>query len=117
ERMVVRMTTTVGSAPGRDRGGWRAWLRRPGVAMGVLALGVSLVIMDATVVNVALPMVIRDLHMDASGAQWMNAIYSLVFAALLLVLGRLGDQFGRRRLFAGGLVVFMGASVVAGAAT
>ncbi|MGV8978162.1 MAG: MFS transporter [Cellulomonas sp.] len=84
-------------------------------AMGTLALGVSLVIMDATIVNVALPVVIEDLGLDSSGAQWMNAIYSLVFASLMLTVGRFGDLYGRKRLFTMGLVLFMTASLFAGA--
>ena len=67
--------------------------------------------MDATIVNVALPVVIRDLDLTANQAEWMNAIYSLTFAALLLTVGHLGDLRGRRLLFAGGMVVFMLASV------
>ncbi|MBD7918809.1 MFS transporter [Cellulomonas sp. Sa3CUA2] len=91
--------------------------RRQWLAMGTLSLGVSLVIMDATIVNVALPVVIEDLGLDAAGAQWMNAIYSLVFASLMLTVGRIGDLYGRKRLYAIGLVVFMLASLGAGAAT
>ncbi len=94
--------------------GGGAALRWP--AMATLALGVSLVIMDATIVNVALPVVIEDIGLSASGAQWMNAVYSLVFASLMLTVGRIGDTFGRRRLYAVGLVVFMVASGVAGLA-
>ena len=90
--------------------------RRHWLAMGTLSLGVSLVIMDATIVNVALPVVIEDLGLDAAGAQWMNAIYSLVFASLMLTVGRLGDLYGRRRMYLIGLVVFMTASLFAGAA-
>jgi len=86
------------------------------LAMGTLSLGVSLVIMDATIVNVALPVVIEDIGLDASGAQWMNAVYSLVFASLMLAVGRIGDLYGRRRLYAVGLGVFMLASLVAGSA-
>ncbi len=91
--------------------------RRHWLAMGTLSLGVSLVIMDATIVNVALPVVIEDLGLNSAGAQWMNAIYSLVFASLMLTVGRIGDQYGRKRLYAVGLVVFMVASLGAGAAT
>jgi len=91
--------------------------RRQWLAMGTLSLGVSLVIMDATIVNVALPVVIEDLGLDSAGAQWMNAIYSLVFASLMLTVGRLGDVYGRRRFYAIGLGVFMAASLGAGAAT
>ena len=96
-------------APVVDRTGWAILL--------TLGFGVSLVIMDATIVNVALPVVMRDLGLDASDAQWVNASYALMFAALLMTVGRLGDLHGRRRLFAAGLVLFMAASVVAGLST
>ena len=83
-------------------------------ALVAVALGVSLIIMDATVVNVALPVIIEDLHLDSSQAEWMNAIYSLMFAALLLTVGRVGDIQGRRKLFLIGMAVFVVASVIAG---
>jgi EmrB/QacA subfamily drug resistance transporter len=88
--------------------------RRDWAALLTIGFGVSLVIMDATIVNVALPVVIKDLSLTATEAQWMNAIYSLVFAALLITVGRIGDLKGRRLLFLIGMVVFMLASVVAG---
>lgn len=94
-----------------QRLGSRRWL-----ALATIALGVSLIIMDATIVNVALPVVIRDLDLSASQAEWMNTIYALVFAALLLTVGRVGDLRGRRLVFAIGMVVFMLSSVGAGAA-
>ncbi len=84
-------------------------------ALATVALGVSLIIMDATIVNVALPVIITDVGLTATQAEWMNAVYSLVFAALLLTVGRIGDLYGRRRLFAVGMSVFVVASVVAGA--
>src|SRR5512143_3699878 len=83
-------------------------------ALAAVALGVSVIIMDATVVNVALPAIISDVHLDATQAEWMNAVHSLMFGALLLTLGRVGDLYGRRRLFAAGMVVFVAASVLAG---
>lgn len=85
--------------------------------MAAIALGTSLVIMDATIANVALPVVIDDLGMTATQAQWVSAVYALVFASLMLTSGRLGDLFGRRLMFIAGLLVFMGSSLVAGAAT
>ena len=88
------------------RGRWAALL--------TLGFGVSLVIMDATIVNVALPVVLDELHLTASDAQWLNASYSLVFGALLLTVGRIGDLHGRRRVFGVGLLIFMAASLVAG---
>lgn len=86
-------------------------------AMVAIALGTSLVIMDATIANVALPVVIEDLGMSATQAQWVGAVYALVFASLMLTSGRLGDLFGRRMMFIAGLVVFMLASLGAGGAT
>jgi MFS family permease len=71
---------------------------------------VSLIIMDATIVNVALPVVIRDLDLTANQAEWLNAILLAGFAALLLTVGHLGDLRGRRLLFAGGMTIFMLAS-------
>lgn len=85
-------------------------------ALLTLGFGVSLVIMDATIVNVALPVVLEDLHLTAADAQWLNASYALVFGALLLTVGRIGDVHGRRRVFLIGMAVFMVASVVAGLA-
>ena len=90
--------------------------RRQWFAMLTLSLGVSLVVMDMTIVNVAVPVIIEDLGLTAAGAQWMNAIYLLMLASLLLAAGRLGDRIGRRRVYAAGLVLFMVASLSAGAA-
>ncbi|CAB4700509.1 unannotated protein [freshwater metagenome] len=82
-------------------------------AMPFIALAVSLIIMDATVVNVALPVIVRDLSLSASDAEWINSIYSLVFAALLITLGRVGDLYGRRKLLLVGIITFGIASVIA----
>ncbi len=84
--------------------------------MPFIALGVAMIIVDATIVNVAIPTIIRDLHTNAVAAEWVNSSYSLVFAALLITLGRLGDMIGRRRLFVIGTVWFVLASVVAATA-
>ena len=86
-------------------------------AMPFIALAVSLIIMDATVVNVALPVIVRDLSLSASDAEWINSIYSLVFAALLITLGRVGDLYGRRKLLLAGVIVFGIASVIASYST
>jgi MFS family permease len=90
--------------------------RRRWLAMPFIALGVAMIIVDATIVNVAIPSIIRDLHTSVATAEWVNSIYSLVFAALLITLGRLGDMFGRRRLFRLGTIWFVLASVVAATA-
>lgn len=85
-------------------------------ALGAIALGVALVIMDATIANVALPVVIRDLQLSSAHAQWINAIYSLIFAAFIITAGRAGDVFGRRTVAGVGLSVFLLASLGAGSA-
>ncbi len=87
--------------------------RRRWLGLGVVSLGVALIIVDSTIVNVAIPSIIDDLSITSSQAQWVQEIYTLVFAALLLVFGRLADRFGRRRLFALGVVVFALSSVLA----
>ncbi|MBI1376056.1 MAG: DHA2 family efflux MFS transporter permease subunit [Frankiales bacterium] len=78
-----------------------------------IGLGTALIIMDATIVNVSLPSIIRELQITSVDAEWVNAIYSLVFAALLIVAGRLGDRVGRRLMFMSGAVVFGVASMIA----
>jgi len=82
-------------------------------AMPIIALAVSVIIMDATIVNVILPVLIRDISLSASDAEWVNSIYALVFAALLITVGRIGDLFGRRRLLIIGILIFGVASVLA----
>jgi EmrB/QacA subfamily drug resistance transporter len=80
----------------------------------VVALGVLLVMADSTIVTVALPSIREDfgfLEVSLTDLQWVVNAYVLAFAALLLSAGRLADMFGRRRLFAIGLVVFIGASI------
>jgi EmrB/QacA subfamily drug resistance transporter len=81
-----------------------------------LSLGISMIIVDATIVNVAIPSIVRDLGLDGSGAEWVVSIYPLVFAALLITFGRLGDVLGRKRLYIFGLLTFTGASLLAGMA-
>ena len=106
---VDKTTVPVSDVIAAGLPGARRWW-----ALAAVALGVSLIVMDATVVNVALPVIIRDLHLSSTQAEWMNAVYALMFAALLLTLGRVGDLRGRRRLFLVGMVVFVLASVAAG---
>ncbi len=87
--------------------------RRRWLGLVVISLGVSLIIVDSTIVNVAIPSIVDDLGITSSQAQWVQEVYTLVFAALLLVCGRLADRFGRRRLFALGAFVFAVSSVFA----
>jgi MFS family permease len=72
------------------------------IGLVFISLGVALIIVDSTIVNVAIPSIINDIGITSTQAQWVQEIYTLVFAALLLVGGRLADQYGRRRLFFAG---------------
>ena len=76
-----------------------------------MALGVAAIIVDSTIVNVAVPSIIDDLGISSSGAQWVQEAYTLVFAAFLLMFGRLGDRWGRKLMFEIGVVIFVLASV------
>jgi EmrB/QacA subfamily drug resistance transporter len=81
-----------------------------------VSLATFMTYLDNNIVNVAIPAIQRDLHLTTAGLEWVVSGYILVFASLLLAGGRLGDLFGRRRLFLLGLAVFTGASLVAGLA-
>src|SRR5262249_3251530 len=80
-------------------------------------VGSSMTFVDATVVNVALPVLQADLHATITDVQWVIEAYALFLGALILVGGSLGDQFGRKRVFLGGVAVFTAASVLCGVAT
>jgi len=81
-----------------------------------ICLGYFMVILDTTVVNVALPSVGHQLGATIAEQQWIVDGYTLVFACLLLTAGAMGDRFGSKPIFLGGLVVFTGASALCGAA-
>ena len=87
-------------------------MRSRWLGLVALTLGVAMIIVDATILNVAIPSIIRDLGIGITQAEWANSIYSLVFASLLISVGRLGDVAGRRLVFLAGLVVFAAASVL-----
>src|SRR4051812_44464579 len=80
--------------------------RRRWWALAVLCLSLVLVVVDNTILNVALPTIARDLGAQTSGLQWVVDSYVLVFAGLLLTAGSLGDRFGRKRALQFGLLVF-----------
>jgi EmrB/QacA subfamily drug resistance transporter len=75
-----------------------------------------MVVLDIAIVNVALPAIQRELHMDQSTLQWVVIAYGLLLGGFLLLGGRLGDLLGRRRIFLTGLALFSGASLLAGLA-
>src|SRR6516165_4575305 len=74
--------------------------------LGVLCLSLLLIVVDASIVNVALPTLVRQLHASTSSLQWVTDAYTLAMAGLLLSLGSLGDRIGRHRILEVGLVVF-----------
>ncbi len=82
--------------------------------LGAMCFALFMVMLDNTVVNVALPSIQRDLHASLSALEWTVNAYTLTFAVLLVTGGRLGDIFGRRRMFLFGVVVFGAASAVIG---
>ncbi len=87
------------------------------LALVVIATAQLMVMLDLTIVNIALPSMQRELHFSATNLTWVVDAYVLVFGGLLLLGGRLGDLFGRRRMFAVGIAAFAGASLAGGLAT
>jgi EmrB/QacA subfamily drug resistance transporter len=85
--------------------------KRQWLALGVMCFTVLLISLDQTVLNVALPTLVRELHPSSSGLQWIADGYTLTNAVLLLFGGALGDRFGRRRLFLIGVAIFGGGSL------
>ena len=90
--------------------------RQRWLTLSVVALGVFVTALDNSIVNVALPSIQRDLHLDLAGVAWIVNGYILAYAMLLLTAGRLADVFGRRRVFLVGVAVFTAASLAAGLA-
>jgi EmrB/QacA subfamily drug resistance transporter len=80
--------------------------RRRWATLGVACVSLLAIVVDNTIVNVALPTLVRELDADVSDLQWVVDAYTLVFAGLLLLAGTLGDRFGRRRTLLAGLAVF-----------
>src|ERR687885_355798 len=91
-----------------DRGRW--------MALVVLCAGQLMIIIDQTIVNVALPSVQSDLGFSQSGLAWVVNVYLIAFGGLLLLFGRLGDLLGRKRVFVAGLILFTLASLLCGLA-
>ncbi len=100
---------TNGAADGGERARW--------VALVVLCAGVLMIVLDATVVNVALPAIQGDLGFSQSSLAWVVNAYLIAFGGLLLLAGRLGDLISRRDVFLVGLLVFTTASLACGLAT
>jgi EmrB/QacA subfamily drug resistance transporter len=90
---------------------WRRWL-----VLAVTVAAQFMVILDVSVVNVALPSIKEDLHFSQEGLQWVITAYSILFGGMLLLGGRLADLLGRRRLFMAGVGVFALGSLLSGLA-
>lgn len=98
--------SVAGGVPCAERDG--SWI------LAATILGSSMAFIDGTVVNVALPALQAELHATVIGVQWVVEAYGLFLGALLLIGGSLGDQFGRRRMFLLGVVIFAAASAACG---
>ncbi|GAB2665463.1 DHA2 family efflux MFS transporter permease subunit [Kribbella swartbergensis] len=103
-------TETLATTPA-GQGGRSRWL-----ALYTLCAGMLMIVLDVTVVNVALPAIQDDLGFTSSSLAWVVNGYLIAFGGLLLLAGRLGDLLGRRNVFVGGLIVFTIASVLCGLA-
>jgi EmrB/QacA subfamily drug resistance transporter len=91
--------------------------RRLGLALVLIATAQLMVVLDATIVNVALPHIQRALNFSGTGLEWVVNAYALTFGGLLLLGGRAGDLLGRRRVFIAGIILFSAASLAGGFAT
>ena len=103
----MNLTPTPTSIPTNDR----RWM-----ALVVVCLAQLMIVLDTTIVNVALPSIQRDLHFSQGNLTWVINAFLVTFGSFLLLAGRLGDLLGRRRVFLSGLVLFTVASVLCGAA-
>src|SRR5260370_11633460 len=105
-------TTSPRVQPRADAPASTAYARR-WYTLGVLCLSLLVIVVDSTIVNVALPTFTRELHASASGLHWIVDPYTLPFAALLLLAGAIADRYGRHHALAGGLAIFAAGSLAA----
>src|SRR5256886_7085892 len=87
------------------------------LVLAIVCLAQFMVVLDATIVNIALPSIQRGLSFSDANLQWVINAYTLIFGGFLLLGGRAADLFGRRRLFIIGVILFSGASLLNGLAT
>ena len=110
-----RVTREVSKAAASDAAGASgAPPRRLGLALAVIATAQLMVVLDATIVNVALPHIQTALGFSGTNLEWVVNAYALAFGGLLLLGGRSGDLLGRRRIFITGILVFAGPRCSAG---
>jgi EmrB/QacA subfamily drug resistance transporter len=91
--------------------------RHPALALVVISCAQLMIILDATIVNVAIPTIHRALHFSPANLEWLITSYALTFGGLLLFGGRTGDLYGKRRMFMVGIAIFAVASLLGGLAT
>ena len=113
----MSQTQPISSAPVGVHDAARGGNRHLGVALLLIATAQLMVVLDATIVFVALPHIQRALGFSSSGLEWVVNAYALTFGGLLLLGGRAGDLLGRRRMFVVGLLLFSAASMAGGFAT
>jgi MFS family permease len=94
----------------------RKYRGNPWAVLIVVSLGFFMTLLDLTIVNIAIPDMITQLHASLDDALWVINAYALVLAVLVITSGRLGDLFGQRRLFDVGIVIFTAASAACGLA-
>lgn len=90
---------------------------RQWIALAAMSLGVFMGLLDVTVVNVALPTMVRSFNTTFTNLQWVLNAYTLVYAVTLLIMSKLGDMYGRKKVFLGSLILFVIASAINGMAT
>jgi MFS family permease len=104
----MNLASPPAPAPVSNRGRWTALM--------IVCLAQLMIVLDVTIVNVALPSIQRDLHFTQGDLTWVINAFLVTFGSLLLLAGRLGDLVGRKRVFLAGLVIFTSASVLCGLA-
>jgi EmrB/QacA subfamily drug resistance transporter len=110
-------TSSLPRAPTLDRPGTVPRADRRGIALALVLGAQLMIILDMTVVNIALPSIARGLHFSAPSLSWVLNAYTLTFGGLLLLGGRAGDILGRRRVFIAGITLFTAASLAGGLAS
>ncbi len=113
--LVPTSSLTLSTAPSPELPARRR--DRRGIALAIVLCAQLMIVLDLTVVNIALPSIARGLHFSAPSLAWVLNAYSLTFGGLLLLGGRAGDILGRRRTFMTGIAVFTAASLAGGLAT
>ncbi len=87
---------------------------RQALILALLSLALAIIVIDATIVSVTLPSILKEFQISVKDLEWITSLYALVFGTFLLTWGKLSDEFGRKRIFIGGVVMFVAGSVITG---